>query len=483
MRAEILDKQHFFECNQNSWNQQKKCLLSKLSVFGLLVLSAFSANAISPETTLTGNDKDYVYESGDLDNFTLLKVNKVNSFTSGSIYAPKGSLQIFDGYIDGFKEPDDPDFSPYDYEIGKIWKVTKMYIDGDVTVSNMRTTSIGEIHGDVNVIGGKLTREDILDEDASLAYEPGVFFTGGSYHLGGQKIYGNVTASLLRVCDHQEAFVPDEYYEIGRVVGGLTVYGDVNLDWLMVDTVISTDIYDNFAEYLEVHGDVNVAEDLFTGGAITVDGKLTVNGTLYNAFGEYVYKGTLDDPIKVTGTQPPDYIATSVSELDALNIQNASNLFVGKLTNDREQVYTQTYGTIRVTDNWFTDSVINMSGGYIDEASLDLNFDSTVNLSQDGKIQTDIESIFINPDGDPEALNYVGLNASEPESVKQSLTKWFTNYVAGTLRTDLEDHVNFNGGSIVVSGFGKITETQYQDLLEAFKEAFLNSIRKDLFQA
>ena len=198
------------------------------------------------------------------------------------------------------------------------------------------------------------------------------------------------------------------------------------------------------------------------------------------------------------GGQPPDYIATSVTVLDAKNMQNASNLFVGKLTNDREQVYTQAYGTIRVTDNWFRDSVINMSGGYIDEASLgpdknlginnvynitggtlivgDLNFDSTVNLSQDGKIQTDIESIFINPDGDPEALNYVSLNASEPESVKASLTKWFTNYVAGTLRTDLEDHVNFNGGSIVVSGFGKITKTQYQDLLEAFKEALSNLI-------
>ena len=172
---------------------------------------------------------------------------------------------------------------------------------------------------------------------------------------------------------------------------------------------------------------------------------------------------------------------------------------------DVSQTYTQNFGTIQVTDNWFVDSTINMSGGIINEDSLgpdknlginnvynitggtlivgDLNFDSTVNLSQDGKIQTDIESIFINPDGDPEALNYIGLNASEPESVKASLTKWFTNYVAGTLRTDLEDHVNFNGGSIVVSGFGKITQTQYDDLMEAFKEAFLNSIRKDLLQA
>ena len=96
-------------------------------------------------------------------------------------------------------------------------------------------------------------------------------------------------------------------------------------------------------------------------------------------------------------------------------------------------------------------------------------------ISGEGKIETQIESIFINPDGDPEALNYVSLNASEPESVKASLTKWFTNYEAGTLRTDLEDHVNFNGGSIVISGFGHITQTQYDDLMNAFKDALLIS--------
>ena len=120
-------------------------------------------------------------------------------------------------------------------------------------------------------------------------------------------------------------------------------------------------------------------------------------------------------------------------------------------------------------------NVFNVSGGRL--VVDDLNFDSQVNLSGSGKIETDIVSIFINPDGDPEALNYVGLNASRPESVKQSLSRWFTNYVAGTLRTDLEDHVNFNGGSIVVSGFGKITETQYDDLMKAFKEALSNLMR------
>ena len=462
-----------------------------------MVLSAFSANAISPETSLTGNDQDYIYESGELDNFTLLTVDRVNSFTAGSIYAPNGSLRIYDGYIEGFKVPDDPDFSNYDYEIGEIWKVTDISINGDVTVKNLKATAIGEIRGNVNVVGGRLTYEQIFDETTDNSNLPGTFFTGGSYHLGGFRVTGDINASLLRVEDHQQAYIPPEYYEMGRSVGALIVNGDVNIDWLLVDTASpKRSDYDNFAEYLEVHGNVHVAEDVYSGGAITIDGKLTVDGTLYNAFGEYIYIPELGATEgRVEGLQPPDYVATTATELDAKNIQNASNLFVGTLTNDREQTYTQTYGTIRVKDNWFRDSVINMSGGYINEDSLgpdknlginntfnvtggtlivgDLNFDSTVNLSQDGKIQTDIESIFINPDGDPEALNYVSMNASQPESVKASLTKWFTNYVAGTLRTDLEDHVNFNGGSIVVSGFGKITETQYDDLMDAFKEAFL----------
>ena len=125
--------------------------------------------------------------------------------------------------------------------------------------------------------------------------------------------------------------------------------------------------------------------------------------------------------------------------------------------------------------NLGVNNVYNVSGGTLKVA--DLNFDSEVNLSGEGKIETQIESIFINPDGDPEALNYVSLNTSEPESVKASLTKWFTNYVAGTLRTDLEDHVNFDGGSIVISGFGKITETQYRDLMEAFKEALFGCFK------
>ena len=468
--------------------------------------SLSSSAQISNEYLLTERGENYSF--GNLAGFSNFYAIGVGDLTIGSINSPSGQLSIQWRYKEDFynslsqqdqalidRDPLADIAKANELSVDETMDLPKFNIKGDVNVGAMNLYAIGTINGNVTV-NGTMSRDLIYSGTYSVA-TPGYAFFGGSYDLGGVTINGDLTASLLGIAAHQPHKVDlDQWRE--TPVGGLVVNGDVNVDWLILDTAypnVSTE-YDNWNEYLKVTGTMHVKEDLFMGGSMDIN-KLVVDGTFFNAFGKYVEYPSLpanaDEAIH--GLNPPDFVASRINELDAKNIQNASNLFVGKLTNDREQVYTQTYGTIRVTDNWFTDSVINMSGGYIDEASLgpdknlginnvynitggtlivgDLNFDSTVNLSQDGKIQTDIESIFINPDGDPEALNYIGLNASEPESVKASLTKWFTNYVAGTLRTDLEDHVNFNGGSIVVSGFGKITETQYADLLEAFKEAFL----------
>ena len=469
----------------------------------------------SNEYLLTERGENYSFDN--LAGFSNFSALGVGDLTIGNINSPNGFLDIewrykenyYDQLSDEMKAQIDwnPTFlepGAYDYSVNDVIDLPHFTINGDVNVASFMAAAIGTINGNLTA-NGTFTREQVYSGSYTVS-SPGGLYLGGSYDLGGITVNGDINASALFVAHHQPHKVNlDQWRE--TPVGGLVVNGNVTIDWLFVDNGSpSQALYDNWNEYLKVTGTMHVKEDVFMGGSMDIN-KLIVDGTFYNAFGEYIEYPRLPAIAEegITGLNPPDFVASRINELDALNIQNASNLFVGTLTNDREQTYNQTYGTIRVTNNWFRDSVINMSGGYIDEASLgpdknlgigntfnvtggtlivgDLNFDSTVNLSQDGKIQTDIESIFINPDGDPEALNYVGLNASEPESVKASLTKWFTNYVAGTLRTDLEDHVNFNGGSIVVSGFGKITETQYQDLLEAFKEAFLNSIRKDLLQA
>ena len=467
----------------------------------MALFSAFQVQA-EGEKYVFGVDETVVL--GDLSNFASITATGSN-ITTGNIYSP-------DAYI-GFLSPFKEEWQIANDLVGASWDelvavavqdklensidLSYLTVNGNVEGRFIDMDAVATINGNV-VAHGEITEEEFLN---GLSWnDSGVFMPGAAYNLGGVKVTGDVKASVVQVIGFQPNEDTLNHVKDGTACGGLIVYGDITTDYLLVDTSLvggeRPNTYDKYSDYLEAHGDVTVNKDAYTGGKILVKGKLTVNGTFYNAFGEYIEIPELTSPEEdyIYGLQPPEVISTEANELDAKNIVNASNLFVGTLTNDRSQTYTQTYGTIRVKDNWFRDSVINMSGGYINEDSLgpdknlginnvfnvtggtlivgDLNFDSTVNLSQDGHIQTDIESIFINPDGDPEALNYVGLNASEPESVKQSLSRWFTNYVPGTLRTDLEDHVNFNGGSIVVSGFGTITETQYDDLMKAFKEAF-----------
>ena len=462
----------------------------------------------SGEYWLTGRGESQTF--GDVEGFSKFNAFGVGELKVGSLNSPNGIVNIEWRYKDSFYNQlsehyqsliDNkattlvPDAYNYDYQ--EILDLPHFEINGDINVATLTAYAIGEINGNITT-NGTITREMVYSGTYGRE-TPGAAYFGGSYDLGGVTVNGDIKTSAVIVAHHQPHNIDFGQWK-ETPVGALIVNGDVTADWLFVDNGSPNQAaYDNFGEFVKITGTAHITEDVFMGGSMDIN-KLIVDGTFYNAFGEYEEYPSLPanaDEV-VTGLNPPDYIASRINELNAKNIVNASNLFVGTLTNDRSQTYTQTYGTIRVTSNWFRDSIINMSGGYINEDSLgpdknlginntfnvtggtlivgDLNFDSTVNLSQDGKIQTDIVSIFINPDGDPEALNYVSMNACEPESVKQSLSRWFTNYVAGTLRTDLEDHVNFNGGSIVVSGFGKITQTQYDDLMKAFKEALSNLI-------
>ena len=457
--------------------QSKKCLRDLFHPIFLAVLLAFSSTTSIAQDYILEAGKDYVF--GDLTDVDYLQAHGVNSIVINSINSPSGLIDIHSirkEYVA------DPDIEEPELNLSDIY-MPNATINGDLLVGGIRVVAKATINSNLTAIADRSIEEykELIDkaseeEAAAIGMGNGVVLLGGS-----EKrpifVHGNITAPVVEIQSHSIYKDEGEHTYWGYTV----VDGNVNAEYLFTDHI---SVYDDQTDYIEIKGITTVNRDFRNNGSAKLN-KLIVNGTFYNGWGRYNGEG-IDNPLELVGA--------SIAELDALNIVNGSNLYVGKLTNDVSQTYTQNFGTIQVTDNWFVDSTINMSGGIINEDSLgpdknlginnvynitggtlivgDLNFDSTVNLSQDGKIQTDIESIFINPDGDPEALNYIGLNASEPESVKASLTKWFTNYVAGTLRTDLEDHVNFNGGSIVVSGFGKITQTQYDDLMEAFKEAF-----------
>lgn len=475
--------------------QSKKCLAScffeKTKLVSILIaLFGLPSTLFAQETYYYDEYVDLEFDA--LNNFTLFESYGLKSLSIGSINSPAGRF-ISVSKSRQESSGDDGFWTPEDYFL------TVLNV-GSITVKNMRVeTGTFNINGDINIVGkiaDPLVEEALSGNNTlwgELASYDGMLFLVNAQSFEPGVVHGNVTASLIHT-----GGTTNEIFDVTSPYNGrIIIEGNLIADNVAIDNPLG---FDTQADNVEVKGKTLISNNLYNNGYFR-GSYVSVDGIFYNGHGAFYNPW---DPDAVAQL-PTSWVGSEIDELNSLNIVNSSNLYVNTLTNTREQTYTQTFGTIQVKNNWFTNSTINMSGGIINEDSLgpdknlginnvynitggtlivgDLNFDSTVNLSQDGKIQTDIESIFINPDGDPEALNYIGLNASEPESVKASLTKWFTNYVAGTLRTDLEDHVNFNGGSIVVSGFGKITQTQYDDLMKAFKEAFLNSIRKDLFQA
>ncbi len=427
--------------------------------------------------------KDYKLEAGknytfgvltDVDNFSAIGVQNV---TIEGINAPNGLFN--------FQELLRPDATK-DPETGKYLSDDYYYpivtVESDAILAGLRTDGTFTINGNLTVIGDKTTEEyrqiiqQRIDENTASSLIAGNLILEGNENRP-ITINGDVRAPIvdIRSIGIRSDEPASDYW------GYTVINGNLYADYLSTDNYA---YYDDMTDYLEVNGTVTVSQMVINNGSMNVD-KLIVQGTFYNGNGTYTGTGE-GNPLELVGA--------TIGELDATNIMNGSNLYVGTITNDSGQTYTQTFGTIQVQNNWFKDSTINMSGGIIDEALLgpdknlginnvfnvsggtlrvsDLNFESTVKLTDQGKIETQLESIFVNPDGDPEALNYVGLNNQSPQTIQSSMTKWFVNYAPGTLRTDLEDHVNFEGGSIVVSGFGTITQNQYDDLLTAFKGAF-----------
>lgn len=466
---------HCFVVVSEAQKAQKKDTKSK--VFAATLAAILSAPAIAQDYTLEVG-QDYVF--GDLTDVGIFNGYGQNSITINSINSPTGQFDIGVQHKPG---------AVVDPETGK-YRVEDMYfanltVNQDVTAGYFYISARGDFNGDITIIGNQTTDWYVEQVEEALANNTNPDFKIGQLVLGGNEIRplivkGNVKAPVFR--SGSQVFYagdPESQYW-----GYVHIMGNVDVDILSTDNFY---MYDDMTDHLIVDGTVTVSRIFINNGSSDIN-KLIVKGTFYNGYGPYTGSG-VDNPLELVGAE--------IDELDATNIVNGSNLYVGTLTNDEKQTYTQTFGTIQVSNNWFKDSIINMSGGIIDESSLgpdknlginnvfnvsggtlkvsDLNFDSEVNLSGTGKIETALDSIFLNPEGDPEALNYVGLNSSETETTKQSLSKWFVNYVPGTLREDLEDHVNFNGGSIVISGFGTITETQYNDLMDAFKDALLIS--------
>ena len=455
---------------------------TKSKVMTGIVVSVLASSGFASQDLVLEKYKDY--SLGDLVGYDLIDGTGAGDVTINSVNSPNGFLN-FEAYL--VKPlPEDPETDvSLDY-----YQFPTLTIKGNTNVRSVYiAATTAHLYGDVTV-NGTVSDEDVqavLDGTGYAGqgpFEPGKigwFHSANSFATGQTTIEGSLTASF--VSNSGSGIGADIPNTVRPYFAHLVVKKNLTADYVANDTLWG---YDDNSDRIDVLGVMHVKKNLYNNGYLYAN-TVVVDGEFHNGWRDYGSDdGTVVAPTERTGAV--------IGILDAKNIYNRSNLEVGSFVNTRDQIYNQSFGTIKATDNWFEDSVVNLSGGIIDEAYLgpdhnlginnvynvtggtlkvsDLNFDSEVNLSAEGKIETALESIFVNPEGDPEALNYVGLEAQAPEPVKQSLTKWFTNYVAGTLRQDLEDHVNFEGGSIVISGV-KMTETQYNDLLKAFKEAFL----------
>ena len=197
-----------------------------------------------------------------------------------------------------------------------------------------------------------------------------------------------------------------------------------------------------------------------------------------------------------------------INALAADTITNAGVLDVKNLAKTKGVDYTQTAGSITVTDNWFADSTLKLNGGTlvrdslgsndvtvagasvdVDTLTSDTNFTlnsgsvsaDSIDLSQKdrftvagGTLETNYESIFTESTAEEVGLNVIGLDAQAPESVKNILTEFFTRYVAGDVAESIAQNAVFEGGKLIVK-VDHLTTTQRDDLTEAFNKIFADA--------
>ncbi|MBS5492041.1 MAG: ESPR domain-containing protein [Sutterella wadsworthensis] len=448
---------------------------------GLVAQSTWGASLIWEDGFLT---------TGALDGYSEIKIiHRATGFNIGSINSPNASVWVGSNS----KKPGVPDDAP-----GSMDNIyySNGTVNGNIVVRDIHLTmGRGEFKGNVTLQGK--TSDSVVDRYITLciedrdqaaideAYralrkEAGVAEFGSAFETGGITVDGDVRASYFKIMlgVNSGATV--------QPIGGYThIKGSLYADNVFLDNPA---VYDDISDRLEVDKQIQVTRDIYNNGFIKTP-KLVVGRHFKNGTGKY--SGELEgDALKLTGAD--------IGYLDALSITNGSLLNVGTLANTRGQTYTQTYGTIKVTNNWFTDSTINLSGGVIDEQFLgqahnlgmgnhynvsggtlkvgDLRGDSTIVLSDKGTIETKIDSVFENIDGiaNPNGLNTIGLTASVPEEVRNTITEIFKKYVSGDVIQNVLDRVTLQGGKILISGVN-LTTTQRDDLTKAFKERFFHN--------
>ena len=334
---------------------------------------------------------------------------------------------------------------------------------------------------------------------SSISYYDQLRLAGDSTQ-GGVIVNGDVTAGEVYVTpcrnggEDNVGTIVDDHYTIGlsQINGNLTA-DHLYLDFETINQEIAGDLYDtviepedvahynNWADYLKVSGTTKLEN--FTAAGRGKFNELIITGRFSNGFDKTFFPG--DSPTNVVNT-------ITAETLTANQIDNASNIVVNKqatvagtLTNKGNVTFGEIAAvseTVNQSGGRFTSTGhLTINGRFENAGELALgdgwSFGTSGSYSQtDGQLSVnDIDLIFDDVGhGENVGLSYISLNATVPESIRECLTDLFQTYVAGSLAQSLVENATFTGGEVVISGVN-LTETQRDDLTNAFKEQFGSS--------
>ena len=133
-------------------------------------------------------------------------------------------------------------------------------------------------------------------------------------------------------------------------------------------------------------------------------------------------------------------------------------------------------GVLKAASGDFTIDFLNADGSVINTASLRLNdfsFGNNGSLTSSGTLSADQDKLFSIEDSAVDGLNVITLGLSTPQTVREEFTERFRKYVSDNQKVldEIAEHMSFTGGKVIVTN-AHLTETQRDDLVNAFKSKF-----------
>mgnify|MGYP000021224864 CR=1 FL=1 len=532
-------------------------VVTSVLVFGAQVPSAFAFPKWEGD-----HDMDYRYIIGDGTVFN----NPWNTATEGeyalifqgSVTVTKGAAVEFNIYnlVNSTISSPKNIFNNYGKLYFSAWaNGGNYYLRGNAVINNYADADLTIGYSGQGRISGFHMSESAVIHNSGRAYNQTTFRlnggtfnnTGAFFNEYGEFVLNGGTFSGEGSYDNQaQATISDGYFRVGSLTltsgefnsedkplnvgieqgdvstGSLTLNGgELNVDGLVQNQgniVVNNGTYT--VDLTHVQGDItNAGELTFTSavtsdkgtflntGTLNIDGnsdiQLTISGNgVVNVLSGQLTASAIDGASGLNIDAGASIVA--IDRLATSSITNASDLQIGTLEQVSSVTYTQTNGSLVVTDNWFESSILNLSGGALTRSDLGTN---TVNANgadiQVGKLTSNTELHLSNGsvsvgdfdlssgqtftqtggtlttsgteifeslgEGAAEALHVIGINARVPEEVQEKLTELFQYYVPGWVDQNFAEHVSISGGKVVVTGVN-LTTTQVADLSQAFKE-------------